>query len=287
MNFDYFQLEALGTVVSEGSFQRAADHLLVTQSAISQRIRALEDSVGQPLLIRSSPPALTELGQKYISVFAQMKILMADLQNRSEENCVKISVASNTECFDIWFNKCLVDFTKDSGVLFDVHLADQDHTLDLLRSAKVLACISSEKRPVQGCYSYPLKEQSYICVAHKDFVRKHNLNQRSKEKLLELPTTIYGSLDMIHDKFLKEIFNTKKVPPYKAHIVPSVSGMLEYIQQKAVYAIMPRELVEDKLNTGTYVNIFPKYQMRTSLYWHVVQTEIPSLKQLTSEVLER
>jgi LysR family transcriptional regulator, chromosome initiation inhibitor len=287
MSFDYYQLQALDMVVQEASFQRAADRLFVTQSAISQRIRALEDSVGQPLLVRTNPPTLTDLGQKYVSTFRQIKTLMKSLEGNQQSDQVRLSVASNMECFDIWFNQCLIKISKEINVLFDVHLEDQDRTLELLKNAKVLGCVSSQRSPIQGCLSHPLREQIYICVAHRDFVKKHGLNAKAfkKEKLLQHPTTIYGPFDLIHDNFLKEILKTKRVPPYLAHRVPSVSGMLQYIDEKAAFAVMPIELVQNKINSGEFVNLFPNHQMQTQLFWHVVQTEIPILKKLTKEVL--
>ena len=51
------------------SFSRAADELCVTQSAISHQIRALEDFIGTPLLLRQHKPlALTEAGATLYSV---------------------------------------------------------------------------------------------------------------------------------------------------------------------------------------------------------------------------
>ena len=44
--FDPAQLSALSAVLRTGSFERAAQMLHVTQSAISQRVRQLEEQVG-------------------------------------------------------------------------------------------------------------------------------------------------------------------------------------------------------------------------------------------------
>ena len=55
MNLDLQRLEALAAAVSEGTFDAAAGKLHVTPSAISQRVKALETSVGRVLLTRSKP----------------------------------------------------------------------------------------------------------------------------------------------------------------------------------------------------------------------------------------
>ncbi|MFN4204156.1 MAG: LysR family transcriptional regulator [Tabrizicola sp.] len=51
---DYAELRAFAAVVRHGSFTRAAAHLGVSPSALSQTIRALEDRMGQRLLNRTT-----------------------------------------------------------------------------------------------------------------------------------------------------------------------------------------------------------------------------------------
>ena len=55
MNLD--QLRALRAIADEGSFEAAADELRISPSAVSQRIRALEREVGQPVVRRGTPCA--------------------------------------------------------------------------------------------------------------------------------------------------------------------------------------------------------------------------------------
>ncbi len=61
MEWDPAQLRALSAAVSEGTFEAAARALHVTPSAISQRIKALETSVGRVLLVRTKPGAVVVL----------------------------------------------------------------------------------------------------------------------------------------------------------------------------------------------------------------------------------
>ncbi|MEO1788791.1 MAG: LysR family transcriptional regulator, partial [Pseudomonadota bacterium] len=53
--FSTTQLHALAAVLRTGSFEAAAHDLGLTQSAISQRIRALEDRAGAVLIVRETP----------------------------------------------------------------------------------------------------------------------------------------------------------------------------------------------------------------------------------------
>jgi DNA-binding transcriptional LysR family regulator len=61
------QMEYLLAVVEEGSFTRAAQRLSVSQPALSHQVRALERSVGQPLLERLQDNVrLTPMGRAYL-----------------------------------------------------------------------------------------------------------------------------------------------------------------------------------------------------------------------------
>src|SRR5512145_430713 len=49
---DLYKLQIFAVVVQEGSFSRAAEHLYVTQSAVSQHIKELEAGLGTTLFQR-------------------------------------------------------------------------------------------------------------------------------------------------------------------------------------------------------------------------------------------
>ena len=76
---DYASLAALAAVVREGSFERAARSLHVTPSAISQRIRLLEERVGCALVVRAQPCRATEAGRRLYD--AAVADLTADYQS--------------------------------------------------------------------------------------------------------------------------------------------------------------------------------------------------------------
>ena len=68
---DYAGLEALSAVVREGSFERAAHKLHITPSAVSQRIKLLEERVGQALVLRGQPTLLTSPAGYLLRLYPQ------------------------------------------------------------------------------------------------------------------------------------------------------------------------------------------------------------------------
>jgi LysR family transcriptional regulator (chromosome initiation inhibitor) len=78
--FDPAALECLAAIVEEGGFERAAQRLNITQSAVSQRLRALEAQVGTVLIVRSRPLKPTSAGHLLLKHTKQLRLLRADLE---------------------------------------------------------------------------------------------------------------------------------------------------------------------------------------------------------------
>ena len=76
---DYPALAALAAVLRHGSFDAAARALSVTPSAISQRIKALEDRLGAPLVLRGTPCTGTATGLRLARHMEDLGLLEAQL----------------------------------------------------------------------------------------------------------------------------------------------------------------------------------------------------------------
>lgn len=72
------QLEAFIALVEERSFERAAQRLGITASALSQRIKALEERLGSVLVLRSSPVSPAPTGEKLLRRARAMRLLEED-----------------------------------------------------------------------------------------------------------------------------------------------------------------------------------------------------------------
>lgn len=79
---NFYKLEIFTAVIETGSFSKAAERLLLTQSAISQHISDLENSLGTRLFDRGPRGVkLTESGEKLRDYTVQILRLVAEAQN--------------------------------------------------------------------------------------------------------------------------------------------------------------------------------------------------------------
>ena len=85
MHLDSAQLTALAHILRLGSFDAAAAVLGVTPSAISQRVKALEDRVGATLVLRGQPCTGTPMGQRLAKHAEDVALLEAQAQDRVGE----------------------------------------------------------------------------------------------------------------------------------------------------------------------------------------------------------
>ena len=76
---DARQLDALAAVIEHGGFGPAAKALSLTLAAVSLRIKALEDQMGQRLLVRGKSVRATAAGQALLAHVKQVRMMETDL----------------------------------------------------------------------------------------------------------------------------------------------------------------------------------------------------------------
>ena len=149
--FDPAALECLAAIVEEGGFERAAQRLSITQSAVSQRLRVLEAQVGTVLIVRSRPLKATSAGKLLLKHTKQLRLLRADVERelselapnstggaREEE---RISIAVNADSIATWALPAL-DALARQGLPLEIITDDQDFTHEWLREGQVMGCVT-------------------------------------------------------------------------------------------------------------------------------------------------
>src|SRR5690606_23718643 len=179
--FDPDALECLAAIVEEGGFERAARRLHITQSAVSQRLRALEAQVGTVLIVRSRPLKPTAAGLLLLKHTRQMRLLRADLEREMRELAPsgspgageqeRISLAINADSIATWALPAL-DALARQGLPLEIITDDQDFTHEWLREGQVLGCVTTVKQALRGCKVVPLGAMAYMAVAQPAYARE-------------------------------------------------------------------------------------------------------------------
>lgn len=287
---DYAALAALSAVVREGSFERAALALHVTPSAVSQRIKALEEKVGAVLVRRGQPAEPTPQGRAlcrhFDAVSALEGELAADLPGLSleGEGRATIPVAVNADSLDSWFLTAVADFSGKTGHLVEIKVDDQDHTAEWLRRGEVLAAVTSEDKPVQGCRVKPLGALRYRANASPDFMAKHFSDGVTPETLALAPALAFNRKDRLQSQWMQRHFGRDLTPPL--NWVPSPQGFVIACRLGLGWGCNPDMLVADDMVNGRLVELFPGATLDIPLFWQVSRLPSGLLKAL-GEAVER
>jgi LysR family transcriptional regulator (chromosome initiation inhibitor) len=170
-SLDYRALAVLDAVASHGSFDKAALALGITQSAVSQRIKALEDASGRLLIIRGQPAVPTGLGQRLIVHHRNVKLMEAslDIDLGNSVSMPEIAIAIDADSLATWFPDTLPALLAPPRCQLDVRLADSDSALQMVRDGSVFGCVAAESGTAIDAAAAtsvtPLGTLRYVCVA--------------------------------------------------------------------------------------------------------------------------
>jgi LysR family transcriptional regulator, chromosome initiation inhibitor len=265
-------LHALDAVIQTQSFEKAAQQLFVTQPAISQRIKQLENKFGQPLLVRTLPYKATPVGEKLLSLLRRARLLEEHfLQELGLELPGRLSVALNRDSLETWFMHVLHKLRVLEVTNIDIITDDQEVTIDYFRQGAVSACITSYAKALPGCECELLGYMDYLLLASPAFYERYFDNDLPlQENMTTAPIILFDSRDRMHHHYFKHFFNVT-LTPERYHMVPSVQGFKEFALQGYGFGLIPRLDVESELADGKLVEINPGRRWLLPLYWHYWQ----------------
>lgn len=228
---DFKFMEALEAVVNEGGFEKASRVLHITQSAVSQRIKYLEEMSGQILLIRKTPPVPTRAGAKILKYFMQARQLEQELFEKLSPAAGKkfkpLPLGINADSLATWFLDAVLPFLRRESVTVDIRVDDQEQTLEMLRNGEVFGCISAHPDAIQGCRSHFLGSMTYRMLATPDFAQKWFSPSVSFKTIEEAPLLVFNKKDELQAKILKRAI--KKTAGGYSHSLPPVIGKISGI----------------------------------------------------------
>ncbi|MCF8069005.1 MAG: LysR family transcriptional regulator ArgP [Desulfobacterales bacterium] len=286
--FDYKLIEALAAVTREKGFEKAARALHITQSAVSQRIKLLEDQTGQVLLARTTPPKTTSAGKKLLKHYLKVKQLEDDLADEMHKPAIKsfssISIGINTDSLETWFPDAVRPFLLEEKVLLDIRVDDQEQTHRMLKDGVVSGCISTMEKPIQGCCISYLGCMNYRMMATPEFAERWFSKGLTIEDISRAPAIMFNRKDELHYKLLRQSLG--KVPTLiPTHYVPSVEKFLDFITAGISYGMLPDKQSAPLILSGCLINLAPENHVPVKLYWHCWNLKSNLLKSISQHLV--
>ncbi|MEJ5216713.1 ArgP/LysG family DNA-binding transcriptional regulator [Cognatishimia sp. D5M38] len=285
MKLDPERLRTLSTVLRTGSFETAASEMRITQSAVSQRIKLLEENVGARLVKREIPCVGTEAGLKLSAhadqVEALEKILARNLGHEVGDEPVPVNISVNVDSMCSWFGDC---FGEHHDLLFNFQLNHPAYTDSLLESGQVVGAVTIQKKPVPGCDVFPLGDMVYLPVASPKFVKKHFPEGVSPSALATAPVVRFNSKDHNWSDWIRQEFGSTVTPPY--HSIASKPALNKALVAGLGWGMEYIALARDDLKKGNLVLLRQDSDFRMPIYWQTSRIWRETLADFTRHICQ-
>ena len=243
VDWDLPQLRALAAAVDHGSLDAAARALHVTPSAVSQRLKALEQQVGAVLLQRTRPVRATEAGSAVLRLAREIDALTADadrtLAPAGDGAWPRVRIAVNADSLATWALPALAPLAATTLVEF--LREDQDRTAELLRDGTAMGAVTSQAVPVQGCTVEALGTMRYHPVATRGFARRWFPDGVTREALTRAPIVVFDDADALQHEALRRRGVTAAP---SSHVVPSSAQFADAVRLSYGWGMLPELQVE-------------------------------------------
>jgi LysR family transcriptional regulator, chromosome initiation inhibitor len=285
MQIDSAQLDTFAAVVDEGSFDAAARRLRLTPSAVSQRIKVLESRLGQVVVMRGKPARPTEAGEALLRLARQVSLLELEAiaSVRGTVDALRLPIAVNADSLNNWFLPAMLDLSEQYAARFVVYQEDEEHSAEFLRNGTVLAAVTADPRPVQGCRAVPLGKMRYLPVATPEYADRWLKAKPLPDALAEAPMMVFNSKDLLQHRLMRKVTRRRLDPP--AHAVPAPGAFHQAVRIGLGWGMIEAEVAQPDLAAGRLVEVAPGKYVDRPLYWQHWKLESTILAALTEAVL--
>lgn len=279
----------LAAVIDEGTFDAAARLLRLTPSAVSQRVKALEQQLGRVLVVRSKPTRATDAGAAVVRLARQLALLEHDALaefglEAAPDRPISISLAVNADSLATWFLPALARVAERHPVVFDLHRDDQDFTAGLLESGTVMGAVTSQATPVAGCLVRPLGVMRYRAVATPAFVERWSIDPSSPiraDALALAPVVDFDRRDDLQRDHLRAQGVDPEAPP--RHYVPASNDFATAIKLGLGWGMLPGFQADPELERGELV-LLAGDPIDVPLHWQQWNLRSPLLDAIADEL---
>lgn len=288
MNLDRDQLATLRVAVDAGTFDAAARQLRITPSAVSQRIKALEQQLGRVLLERTKPVRATESGEVLLRLAREIALLEADAASAlrldgAGEGVTSVPLAVNADSLTSWFLPAIAEVCTSRRIVVDIHREDQDRTAELLASGRVMAAVTSRADPVPGCSSTPLGVLVYRPAASGVFVERWFPDGPTPDAFARAPVVDFDHDDELQTRFLRRVSRRRLDPP--RHFISGSSDFLQAIALGLGWGMLLESQLADAA-PGAFVELDPGARgITVPLYWQQWNLRSAALDALAEAVV--
>ncbi len=288
-SLNYHHLHLFWAVANEGTLNRAAERLHISQSAVSSQLKKLEDHLGHPLFERAGRKLIiTEAGKIALdyanTIFKAGNELINTLEGKPKSSKQLLRVGSLTTLsrnFQIEFLKPLIGRTDVELVIRSGSMRELLLQLESLQLDVVLANTMPKAGLHTSTHSYLLKQQSVSIVGRKN--KKAKRFQYPED--LATQHILVPSLESDIRNSFDRAMEVAGVTPLLAAEVDDIAMLRVLAKESQFLALVPPIAVKDELASGILVEHYRIPEIKESFYAIVQRRRFPNalLKKLLAK----
>ncbi len=287
MDLPVEHLATFAAIVDEGSFEGAAARLHIPPSAVSQRVKSMEQRVGSVLLRRTRPVELTSAGTTILRVARQLDRLADDAARElglGPGGGSVMPIVVNADSLATWFVPALARAARETGARFEVIRADETLSTERLRSGEAVAALTATKEPVPGCVSTKIGIDRYHAVASPAFLAEHFAGGVTAASLDAAPMLEFDRQDGFQQRFIRRVTRARIEP--SRHFVPSSHEFALAIELGMGWGMLPALQCRTAIAEGRLEELRPGEAIEMPLYWQRWNLPSPLIDHLSRVVAE-
>lgn len=211
------QMQYFVSIVKNNSFTEAAEENYISQSAISQAMKSLEDELGVTLIKRSNRSfTLTNAGE----YFFKQSLMMIDELERIKQATLRISEQKNDTLRIGYINsycgleiyRAISEFSEIyPNIDIEVHTGNHETLYELMKNDKLDLVINDQRRALSDEYMnhHLYKTSCYIEISENTLL--HKLQEITFDDLKNVPCILISSKEQqtIEEDYYKNTLGFK------------------------------------------------------------------------------
>lgn len=287
MDLPVEHLRTFAVIIEEGSFEGAARRLHITPSAVSQRVRAMEQRTGSVLLRRTRPVTTTTAGATVLRAARQIAQIVSDVATELGQGPAGgslIPIVVNADSLATWFVPALARAARETGARFEVLRADETVSTEKLRSGEVMAALTATAEAVPGCTSTPIGVDRYRAVASPGFAAEFFSHGITAAALAVAPLVEFDRHDLFQRRFMRQVTAADLHPP--RHFVPSSAEFAHAVSLGMGWGMLPELQCAAGIASGSLVALGATAALDLPLYWQRWDLSSPVLDALSAIIAD-
>ncbi|MDY4031901.1 MAG: LysR family transcriptional regulator [Pyramidobacter sp.] len=236
---NYADMETYLELVQTRNITKAAEHMHLSQSTVSNRLKNLENEVGFQLFIRGKGRQsieLTRKGEDFVTIVERWKSLYEETELLKSTFFSKLRIAVNESSYFTLICPFILAYGKDNPQLrFDVHICDSEQIYDLTEKGLIHFGFVSYESDHPRLVREEIEHHELCIVMHaKNSESESRIDPATLDPLKEIRFS--GGRFSSMDRWRQKWFGTAN----EASLTINVgAGAIPHLQQAGAWAIVP------------------------------------------------